>query len=286
MQLLRWIVGVTLFLALLFLSLQNAEQVTLKFYHFWSWQAPLVFVVLIAFALGVAAGLLAGTMRARAPQAPAEPPAPRAAQRSRRRGAGARPGGGALPDDQRSDRRRSSRAAAARMHPTSEPSDGIRPLVAAADPRGVLRAGLDRRAHRHQAPAARVAGAAAVVLPRPQFPAERAARQGDRVVHRGGQGRPADHRPALRAGQPVPAAGRDRPGDPHAPEPPRPAGPARGQAAGGELRAGAGLPPRRAARPRRGAVRQARRHAVRARSRWASCCRSTRPRRTGPRRSP
>jgi len=23
---------------LLFLSLQNAEQVTLKFYHFWSWQ--------------------------------------------------------------------------------------------------------------------------------------------------------------------------------------------------------------------------------------------------------
>jgi uncharacterized integral membrane protein len=64
MPLLRWIVGVTLFLALLFLSLQNAEQVTLKFYHFWSWQAPLVFVVLIAFALGVAAGLLAGAMRA------------------------------------------------------------------------------------------------------------------------------------------------------------------------------------------------------------------------------
>jgi uncharacterized integral membrane protein len=63
MQLVRWIVGVTLFLALLFLSLQNADPVTLKFYHFWSWQAPLVFVVLIAFAVGVAAGLLAGTMR-------------------------------------------------------------------------------------------------------------------------------------------------------------------------------------------------------------------------------
>ena len=29
---------------------------TLKFYHWWSWQAPLIFVVLIAFALGVAAG--------------------------------------------------------------------------------------------------------------------------------------------------------------------------------------------------------------------------------------
>ena len=102
--------------------------------------------------------------------------------------------------------------------------------MAAADSRGVLRAGLDRRAHRHQAPAARVARAAAVVFPRPQFPAERAARQGDRVVHRGGQGRPADDRPALRAGQPVPAAGRDRPRDPDAPEPARPRRPARGQA--------------------------------------------------------
>jgi len=63
MQLVRWIVGVAVFLALLFLSLQNAEPVTLKFYHFWSWQGPLVFVVLITFALGVAAGLLAGAMR-------------------------------------------------------------------------------------------------------------------------------------------------------------------------------------------------------------------------------
>jgi len=63
MQALRWIVGSTLFLALLFLSLQNSELVTLKFYHWWSWQAPLIFVVLIAFAIGAAAGLLAGAMR-------------------------------------------------------------------------------------------------------------------------------------------------------------------------------------------------------------------------------
>jgi uncharacterized integral membrane protein len=63
MQVLRWIVGSTLFLALLFLSLQNSELVTLKFYHWWSWQAPLIFVVLIAFALGAAAGLLAGAVR-------------------------------------------------------------------------------------------------------------------------------------------------------------------------------------------------------------------------------
>ena len=63
MQILRWIVGVALFLALLFLSLQNSGLVTIKFYHWWSWQAPLIFVVLIAFAIGVAAGLLAGAMR-------------------------------------------------------------------------------------------------------------------------------------------------------------------------------------------------------------------------------
>ena len=63
MQVLRWVVGSTIFLALLFLSLQNSELVTLKFYHWWSWQAPLIFVVLIAFAIGAAAGLLAGAMR-------------------------------------------------------------------------------------------------------------------------------------------------------------------------------------------------------------------------------
>ena len=90
MQALRWIVGVALFLALLLLSLQNSEPVTLKFYHWWSWQAPLIFVVLLAFAIGVAAGLLAGAMRSarlkrqltrlRRDRAPAEPaPAPHGA---------------------------------------------------------------------------------------------------------------------------------------------------------------------------------------------------------------
>ncbi len=63
MSVLRWVLGAILFVALLFLSLQNAELVTLKFYQWWSWQAPLVFVVLVAFAVGVAAGLLAGAVR-------------------------------------------------------------------------------------------------------------------------------------------------------------------------------------------------------------------------------
>jgi lipopolysaccharide assembly protein A len=64
MHVVRWIVGAALFLALLFLSLQNSEKVTLKFYNLWDFEAPLVFVVLIAFAIGVAAGLLAGALRA------------------------------------------------------------------------------------------------------------------------------------------------------------------------------------------------------------------------------
>jgi uncharacterized integral membrane protein len=51
------------FLALLFLSLQNAELVTIRFYHWFSWEAPLIFLLLIAFALGVVAGLLAGLTR-------------------------------------------------------------------------------------------------------------------------------------------------------------------------------------------------------------------------------
>ncbi len=64
MQIIRWIVGASVFAALLFLSLQNAETVSLRFFSLASWEAPLVFVVLVAFAAGVAAGLLAGAMRA------------------------------------------------------------------------------------------------------------------------------------------------------------------------------------------------------------------------------
>jgi putative membrane protein len=63
MQIVRWIVGATIFVALLFLSLQNSGEVTLRFYNVWQWSAPLIFVVLIAFAIGVAAGLLAGAVR-------------------------------------------------------------------------------------------------------------------------------------------------------------------------------------------------------------------------------
>ncbi len=63
MSVLRWVAGALLFIVLLFFALQNAEPVTLRFYQWWSWQAPLIFMLLVAFAAGVAAGLLAGAVR-------------------------------------------------------------------------------------------------------------------------------------------------------------------------------------------------------------------------------
>lgn len=63
MALVRWLVGVTLFVAFLFLALQNDELVTVRFYHWFSWPVPLIFLILIAFAAGAAAGLLAGVFR-------------------------------------------------------------------------------------------------------------------------------------------------------------------------------------------------------------------------------
>ncbi len=63
MAFVRWIVVAVVFVALLYLSLQNSERTTLRFFHVAQWDAPLVVVVFIAFACGVAAGLLAGAIR-------------------------------------------------------------------------------------------------------------------------------------------------------------------------------------------------------------------------------
>ena len=63
MNVVRWIVSTVVFLLLLLLSLQNTEPVTVRFYHWFAWQAPLIFLLLIAFAAGVAAGLLASLVR-------------------------------------------------------------------------------------------------------------------------------------------------------------------------------------------------------------------------------
>ena len=63
MSVLRWIVFAAVFIVLLFISLQNAQPVTLAFFNLASWQAPLVFVILVAFATGVALGLLASAIK-------------------------------------------------------------------------------------------------------------------------------------------------------------------------------------------------------------------------------
>ena len=63
MAFVRWTVGILLFAALLLLSLQNSDLVTLRFYQWFSWQAPLIILLLLAFAFGVISGLLAGLLR-------------------------------------------------------------------------------------------------------------------------------------------------------------------------------------------------------------------------------
>ena len=59
MRALNWIVRGILFVILLGLAIKNSADVELRFFFDASWQAPLSLVVLIAFANGVLAGLLA-----------------------------------------------------------------------------------------------------------------------------------------------------------------------------------------------------------------------------------
>ena len=63
MGVLRWLVGAALFVALLFLSLDNTDVVTIRFFRAATWQAPLALVVLCTFVVGVAIGIAAGALR-------------------------------------------------------------------------------------------------------------------------------------------------------------------------------------------------------------------------------
>ena len=63
MSVVRFVFIAIVFIALLFISLQNADPVTLRVFSLYEWQAPLVFVILIAFAAGVALGLLASAIK-------------------------------------------------------------------------------------------------------------------------------------------------------------------------------------------------------------------------------
>ncbi|EYC51886.1 hypothetical protein AZ34_12995 [Hylemonella gracilis str. Niagara R] len=56
--LLKWMLRAAIFFALLVFALNNQTRVTLNFFLDHQWNAPLVFVVLAAFALGLALGIL------------------------------------------------------------------------------------------------------------------------------------------------------------------------------------------------------------------------------------
>lgn len=53
-----WFLRIGLFVLLLGFTVRNVETVTLRYYFGYEWHAPLVLVVLLFFALGMAIGLL------------------------------------------------------------------------------------------------------------------------------------------------------------------------------------------------------------------------------------
>ena len=57
--LLKWILRAAIFFTLLAFALNNQQDVTVHFFFGHEWTAPLVLVVLAAFTLGLAAGVLA-----------------------------------------------------------------------------------------------------------------------------------------------------------------------------------------------------------------------------------
>ena len=59
MNYLLWFVRLLVFAILLGFALKNTDPVAVRFYLGSEWEAPLVFVLLVAFVLGAAAGLLA-----------------------------------------------------------------------------------------------------------------------------------------------------------------------------------------------------------------------------------
>jgi uncharacterized integral membrane protein len=60
---LRVVAALAVFVVLLFLALSNTEPVTIRLFGAAVLDSPLAFVVFVAFAAGVAAGLVAGAMR-------------------------------------------------------------------------------------------------------------------------------------------------------------------------------------------------------------------------------
>ena len=59
MRYLIWAFRIAVFLVLLGFALKNTDPVVVHFYLGRHWQAPLVFILLLVFAVGAVAGLLA-----------------------------------------------------------------------------------------------------------------------------------------------------------------------------------------------------------------------------------
>ncbi|SOD42442.1 LapA family protein [Nitrosovibrio sp. Nv4] len=57
MRYLKWFLRIVLFLLLLGFTVRNAETVTLHYYFGYQWHAPLVLIILLFFAVGVAVGV-------------------------------------------------------------------------------------------------------------------------------------------------------------------------------------------------------------------------------------
>ena len=58
MRYLMWFLRIALFLILLGFAVRNAETVTLRYYFGYEWHAPLILIILLSFALGVAIGVM------------------------------------------------------------------------------------------------------------------------------------------------------------------------------------------------------------------------------------
>lgn len=59
MRYFAWLLKAALFILLLGFAVKNSEVVTLQYYLGYQWQAPLVLVILLFFALGAAVGVVA-----------------------------------------------------------------------------------------------------------------------------------------------------------------------------------------------------------------------------------
>ena len=58
MRMLGWLVKIVVFLLLLGFAFKNTDAVTVRYFLGFQWQAPLAFILLVIFGLGIFAGIL------------------------------------------------------------------------------------------------------------------------------------------------------------------------------------------------------------------------------------